>query len=58
MTRPLTEAETQQLRVLARQKVSAEDIAKSLRCHVPAVKKKAKELGLFLFKKVKAKHGK
>jgi hypothetical protein len=55
MTRPWTEAETRRLRVGARKKVSAEDIAKSLGRHVGSVKKKARELGLILFKKVKAK---
>ena len=55
MTRPWTEAETRRLRASARKKVSAEDIAKSLGRHVGSVKKKARELGLILFKKVKAK---
>ena len=55
MTRPWTEAETRRLRACARKKVSAEDIAKSLGRHVGSVKKKAIELGLILFKKVKAK---
>jgi hypothetical protein len=50
-----TEAETRQLRALARKKVSAEDIAKSLGRHVGPTKKKAGELGLILFKKMKAK---
>jgi hypothetical protein len=43
------------LRAWARKKVSAEAIAKSLGRHVGSVKKKARELGLILFKKVKAK---
>jgi IS30 family transposase len=55
MTRPWTEPETRRLRTSARKKVSAEDIAKSLGRHVGSVKKKARELGLILFKKVKAK---
>ena len=54
MTRPWTEAETRRLRASAK-KVSAEDTAKSLGRHVGPVKKKARELGLILFKKVKAK---
>jgi IS30 family transposase len=45
MTRPWTEAETRRLRALARKKVSAEDIAKSLRRHAGSVKKKVRELG-------------
>jgi IS30 family transposase len=53
--RPWTEAETRQLRARAKKKVSAEDIAKALGRHVGAVKKKARELGLILFKKVQAK---
>jgi IS30 family transposase len=55
VTRPWTEAETRQLRARAKKKVSAEDIAKALGRHVGPVKKKARELGLILFKKVKAK---
>jgi hypothetical protein len=55
MTRGWTEAETRQLKARARKKVSAEDIAKTLGRHVGPVKKKARELGLILFKKVKAK---
>jgi hypothetical protein len=55
MTLPWTEAETRRLRTLARKKASAEDIAKSLGRHVGSVKKKARELGLILLKKVKAK---
>ena len=55
MTRPWTEVETRRLRTWAKKKVSAEDIAKSLGRHVGPVKKKARELGLILFKKVKAK---
>ena len=55
MTRFWTEAEARQLRALARKKVSAEDIAKSLRRHAGSVKKKMRELGLIPLKKVKAK---
>jgi IS30 family transposase len=55
VTRLWTEAETRRLRARARKKVSAEDIAKSLGRHVGPVKKKARELGLILFKKLKAK---
>ena len=55
MTRLWTEAETSRLRAWAKKKVSAEDIAKSLGRHVGPVKKKARELGLILFKKLKAK---
>jgi len=54
VTRPWTEAETRQLRGSAK-RVSAEDIAKALGRHVGPVKRKARELGLILFKKVKAK---
>jgi hypothetical protein len=55
VTQPWTKAETRRLRAWARKKVSAEDVAKSLGRHVGSVKKKARELGLILFKKVKAK---
>jgi hypothetical protein len=55
VTRPWTEAETRRLRASARRKVSAEDTAKALDRHVGPVKRKARELGLILFKKVKAK---
>ena len=55
MTRPWTEAEVRQLRALARKKVSAAAIAKSLRRHAGSVKKKVRELGLIPLKKVKAK---
>jgi IS30 family transposase len=53
MTRPWTEAETRRLRALARKKVSAADIAKSLGRHADSVKKKMRELGLIPRKKVK-----
>jgi hypothetical protein len=55
VTRPWTEAEMHRLRASARKKGSAEDIAKALGRHVGPVKRKAKELGLILFKKLKAK---
>ena len=55
MTRLWTDEETDRLRALARKKVSAEDIAKSLRRHAGSVKKKMRELGLVPLKKVKAK---
>jgi hypothetical protein len=55
MTRPWTETEARRLRALARKRVSAEDIAKSLGRHAGSVKKKARELGLIPFKKLKAK---
>jgi hypothetical protein len=53
---PWTEEEVHRLRVLAKKKVSAGEIARSLGRHVGSVKKKARELSLILFKKnVKAK---
>ena len=55
MTRPWTDAETRRLRALARKKVSAEDIAKSLNCHAGSVKRKARELGVILLKKQRQK---
>ena len=55
MTRPWTEAETTRLRALARKKVSAEDIAKSLGRHTGSVKRKARELGVVLLKKPRQK---
>ena len=55
MTRPWTEIETRRLRALARKRVSAEDIAKSLGRHAGSVKKKARELGLIPLKKVRPK---
>jgi hypothetical protein len=55
MTRPWTEAETRRLRALARKKVSAEDIARSLGRHAGPVKRKARELGMILFKKQRHK---
>ena len=39
MTRPWTEAETRRLKALAHEKVSAEDIAKSIGRHAGSVKK-------------------
>jgi hypothetical protein len=41
------------LRALARKKVSAEDIAKSIRRHAGSVKKKMREFGLIPLKKVR-----
>jgi len=55
VTRLWTEAETRRLRAAARKKVSAEDIANALGRHVGSVKGKSRELGLILFKEVKAK---
>jgi hypothetical protein len=43
------------LRMLAKRKVSADNIAKSLGRYVGSVKIKARELSLILFRKVKAK---
>ena len=51
MTRPWTDAETRRLRALARKKVSAEDIARSIGRHVGPVKRKARDLGVILLKK-------
>jgi len=56
MTRPWTEAETRRLRALAGQKISAEDIARSLGRHVGPVKRKARELSLILFKKQRQRY--
>jgi IS30 family transposase len=39
------------LRILAKRKVSASEIAKMLNRHVGSVKRKARELSLILFKK-------
>jgi IS30 family transposase len=50
-----TKAEVHQLRMLAKRKVSADSIAKSLGRHVGSVKTKALELRLILSKKVKGK---
>jgi hypothetical protein len=50
-----TEAEVHQLRMLAKRKVSADGIAKSLGRHVGQVRTKALELRLILSKKMKAK---
>jgi hypothetical protein len=55
MTRPWTEQEVHRLRVLAKKKASADEIAKSLDRYVGPVRRKARELGLIVFKKVKAK---
>jgi hypothetical protein len=50
-----TEAEVGRLRMLAKRKVSADNIAKSLGRYVGSVKTKALELRLIVSKKVKAK---
>ena len=50
-----TEAEVHRLRMLAKRKVSADNIAKSLGRYVGSVKIKARELGLILSRKVKVK---
>jgi IS30 family transposase len=50
-----TKTEAHQLRMLAKRKVSADSIAKSLGRHVGSVRTKARELNLILSKKVKAK---
>ena len=55
MTRQWTEAETLRLKALARKRVSAEDVAKSLGRRAGSVKKKVRELGLIPFKKPKGK---
>jgi hypothetical protein len=55
MARPWIEKELKQLRNLCRKKAGAEDIARSLGRHVGSVRKKATELRLVLYKKVKAK---
>jgi hypothetical protein len=48
---PWTEEEVHRLRVLAKKKITADEVAKSLGRHVGSVKKKARELSLILFKK-------
>ena len=48
-----TEAEMRRLKAFARRKVTADNIAKELGRRVGSVKRKAGELGLMLFKKVK-----
>ena len=50
-----TEAEVRRLRMLAKRKVSADNIAKLLGRYVGSVKTKALELRLILSRKVKAK---
>jgi IS30 family transposase len=50
-----TEAEARRLKILVRQKVSAEGIATALGRHVGSVRRKARELGLILFKGAKAR---
>ncbi len=53
-----TEAEVRRLRMLAKRKVSADNIAKSLGRYVGSVKIKARELGLILSKKLVRPSGK
>jgi len=50
-----TQAEVHRLKILAKRKVSADNIAKSLGRYVGSVKIKARELNLILSKRVKAK---
>jgi IS30 family transposase len=54
--RQWSEAEARRLKILVRQKVSAEDIATALGRHVGSVRRKAQEFGLILFKAAKPKH--
>ena len=53
--RQWTEAEVHRLRTLAKRKVSADNIAKSLGRYVGSVKIKARELSLILSRKAKSK---
>ena len=55
MPQQWTEAEVRRLGMLAKRKVSADNIAKSLGRYVGSVKTKALELRLILSRKVKAK---
>jgi len=55
MTRPWTDDEMHRLRVLAKGKVSAYYVAKSLGRSAGSVKLRARSLGLILYKKAKAK---
>jgi hypothetical protein len=50
-----TEAEVHRLRMLVKRKVGSDKIAKSLGRYVGSVKIKARELGLILSKRLKAK---
>ena len=50
-----TKAEVHQLRMLAKRKVSADNIAKLLGRYVGSVKTKARELNLVVVRKMKAK---
>jgi hypothetical protein len=50
-----TKAEVHQLRMLAKRKVSADSIAKSLGRYVGSVKTKARELNLIVSRRMKAK---
>jgi IS30 family transposase len=47
--------ELRRLKAAAKSKASAEDIAKALGRHVGPVKRMARELGVILFKKAKAR---
>ena len=53
MTRPWTEQEVHRLKMLAKKRVSATEIAKMLDRHAGSVKKKARGLSLILSKKVR-----
>jgi hypothetical protein len=53
--RQWTEAEVNRLKGLAKRKVSSDKIAKLLGRYIGSVKIKARELGLILSRKVKAK---
>jgi hypothetical protein len=55
MPRPQQWTEVHRLRMLAKRKVSADNIAKSLGRYVGSVKTKARELSPILSRKVKAK---
>ncbi len=50
--REWTDQETRRLTALARQKIGAGEIAHELGRHVTSVRKKARELGLLLAKRV------
>ena len=55
MTRPWTDDEMHRLRVLAKGKVSAYYVAKSLGRSAGSVKLRARSLGLIVYKKAKVK---
>jgi hypothetical protein len=54
MSRPWTDRELRQLRKWSRNEVTAEQAAKLLGRHVGSVRKKARELGLILYKSTRA----